>query len=156
METENQNKTLNILSKNFKFNFKINDLKGFKKYKSVAIIGMGGSILGSEAIYNFLGNKIKKKFYFFNDLNLRKSFLFKKKEKLDKILFIVISKSGNTVETLSNFLNLGILKKNSKNIIIISEKNNNSLHLISKKYNLFFIEHKKILEGDFQFYPKSE
>ena len=48
---------------------------------------------------------------------------FKKKENLNKILFLVISKSGNTIETLSNLFSLNIIKKNSKNILIISQKN---------------------------------
>jgi len=144
-----QNKTLNILSQKFKFNFSVDDLKRFKKFKSIAIIGMGGSILGSEAIYKFLGSKIKKKFYFFDDLNTKKNSRFKKKKILKKILFIIISKSGNTIETLSNVLSLKILEKNSKNIIIISEKKNNQLYLVSRKFNLFFIEHKKNIGGRF-------
>ena len=75
---------------------------------------MGGSILGSEAIKNFLQKKIKKKVYFFNNLDLGVILKFKKKENLNKILFLVISKSGNTIETLSNLFSLNIIKKNSK------------------------------------------
>jgi glucose-6-phosphate isomerase len=60
----NSKKTLNILDTKFKFNFKIKDLKKFRKFKTIALVGMGGSILGSEAIYNFLEKKIKKKFIF--------------------------------------------------------------------------------------------
>ena len=60
-EIENSNKTLSVLNKNFKFNFKIQDLKRFKKFKSIIVIGMGGSILGVEAIYSFLEKKNKKK-----------------------------------------------------------------------------------------------
>ena len=36
-------------------------LKKFKKSKKFKIIGMGGSILGTEAIYQFLSDKIKKR-----------------------------------------------------------------------------------------------
>ena len=140
-------KTLNILNKNFKFNFKLSDLKRFKKFQKIALIGMGGSILGTEAIYNFLQKKIKKKIYFFDDLNENKITNFKKRENLSKILFIIISKSGNTVETLSNTFSLKIIKKKAKNVIIISEKKNNFLFLISKKYNLFYVEHKKHIGG---------
>ena len=46
------------LSNKFKFNFKTKDLGKFKKFKTVAIIGMGGSILGSEALYYFLRDNI--------------------------------------------------------------------------------------------------
>ena len=146
-DIDNPTKTLNVLNKNYKFNFKLRDLNKFKKFKKIAIIGMGGSILGTEAIYFFLKDKIKKDIYFFDDLDPKKNLLFKKKEKPSEILFIIISKSGNTVETISNFLSLNIIKKNSKNLIIISERSNNSLFLISKKFNLFYIEHKKNIGG---------
>ena len=63
-DINNPNKTLNILNKNYKFNFKIRDLNKFKKFKTIAIIGMGGSILGAEAIYFFLKIKLKKIFIF--------------------------------------------------------------------------------------------
>ena len=140
-------KTLNILNKNFKFNFKLSDLKRFKKFQKISLIGMGGSILGTEAIYSFLQKKIKKKIYFFDDLDENKITNFKKRENLSKILFIIVSKSGNTVETLSNTFSLNIIKKQAKNVIIISEKKNNFLFLISKKYNLFYVEHRKHIGG---------
>ena len=63
-DVKNSNKTLNVLDKNFKFSFKIEDLKKFKKFKKVAIIGMGGSILGAEAIHNFFNIKSRKNFIF--------------------------------------------------------------------------------------------
>ena len=146
-DIEDTDKTLNVLSSNFNFNFKIKNLKKFKKFKKIALIGMGGSILGAEAIYNFLQTKIKKKIYFFNNLDERKIIDFKKKENQSNVLFIIISKSGNTLETLSNVFLLNILKKKAKNIIIISEKKNNSLFLLSKKFDLFYIEHKKNVGG---------
>ena len=146
-EINSSSKTLNILNKNFKFNFKTEDLQSFKKFRNIALIGMGGSILGSEAIYNFLEKKIKKNFYFFDDLNEKKILNFKKKENLNKVLFLIISKSGNSVETLSNLLILNVLKKNAKNIILITEKKNNLLNSLSKKFNLFLIEHKKYIGG---------
>jgi glucose-6-phosphate isomerase len=146
-DIENTKKTLNVLNEKFKFNFKIKDLKKFKKFKTIAVIGMGGSILGAEAIHGFLKMKIKKKIYFFDDLNSNKITDFKKKEDLKKVLFLIISKSGSTIETLSNTFALDIFKKNSKNIIIISGKKNNFLFFISKKFNLFYIEHKNYIGG---------
>ena len=142
-------KTLNILNNKFKFNFNIKELKKFKKFNTIAIIGMGGSILGTEAIYGFLKKKINKKVYFFNDIQEKKILNLKTNENLSKVLFIIISKSGNTIETLSNALFLKIFKKNSKNIIIISENNNNALYELAKKFNLFYIEHKDYIGGRF-------
>ncbi len=139
-------KTLNLLNK-IKMNFKQKELNRFKNFKKIALIGMGGSILGAEAIYSFLETKIKKKLFFFNDLDEKKILNFKKNENLSKTLFIIISKSGNTLETLSNTLYLNIIKKNAGNVIIISEKKNNSLFLLSKKFNLFYIEHRKNVGG---------
>ena len=141
------NNTLNVLSKNFNYNFKKNEIEKFKKFKKIALVGMGGSILGTEAIYSFLKHKIKKKVYFFSDLDEDKILKIKNKEKLSEILFVIISKSGNTIETLSNILSLNILKKNAKNFIIITEKKNNLLFQLSKKLNLFHVEHKNYIGG---------
>ena len=86
-DIKNTKKTLNVLDKNFKFNFKISDLKKFKKFKSIVIIGIGGSILGAEAIHNFFQSKIKKKIYFLNNLDESKILNLKKKRKFFKNTF---------------------------------------------------------------------
>ncbi len=135
------------LSKKFKFNFKAKDLKKFKKYNRIVLIGMGGSILGSEAIYAFLKKKIKKDFHFFDNLDEDKLSSFKKDYNINQTLFLIISKSGETLETLSNLLAFKIVKKNSKNLIIITEKNDKSLHLLSRKMKFHFVEHKKYIGG---------
>ncbi len=139
--------TFYLFSKNFKLNFKLQDLNKFKKFKTVVIIGMGGSILGSEALYGFLQDKIKKDFLFFNNIDEDKLERLRSKRDLKQILFIVISKSGDTIETLSNLFVLNIIKKNSKNIIIISEKFNNTLYLLSQKMKLYHIEHRNYISG---------
>ena len=141
------NQVINILTERFKLNFKNKDLNKFKKFKTIVIIGMGGSSLGAEAIHQFFINRIKKKVHFLNDLDLEKLLNLKKNLRIKKTLFIVISKSGNTTETLSNLFYLNIIKKNSKNIVIITEKKNSILFNIHKKYNLFFIEHKNFIGG---------
>lgn len=139
--------TYHVLSKKFNFDFKINYLKKYKKFKNIVIVGMGGSVLGSNAIYDFLKHKIKKKVTFFDNLDKEKLSRFKKNNNVSNCLFIIISKSGNTIETLSNLKGFNILKLNAKNIIIITEKRKNILNTIAKKYNLFFIEHKNFLGG---------
>ena len=146
---KNPSHFFHLLNSDYNFNFDIKDLKKFKKFNTIAIIGMGGSILGAKAIYNFLRKKIKKKIYFFDDVNSHNIYSFKKRENTQKVLFLVISKSGNTIETISNLLSLKIIKKGSQNIIIISEKNDNFLNLLSKKLDIFYIEHKKFIGGRF-------
>jgi glucose-6-phosphate isomerase len=154
-DIKNSKKTLNVLDNNLKYNFKIKDLKKFRKFKTIALIGMGGSILGSQAVYNFLEKKIRKKVYFFDNLNEKKILKFKKKENLTKVLFLVISKSGSTIETLINAFTLNIIKKNSTNVILISESDNNILFALSKKFNLFHIEHKKNIGGRYSIFSEA-
>ena len=108
---------------------------------------MGGSILGSEAIHDFLKEKIKKNIYFINNIDETKLLEIKKKINFNKTLFIVISKSGNTIETIANLLYLKILKKNLKNILIISERKDNFLYNLSEKNELFCLEHNSNIGG---------
>ena len=55
---------LNSLTKKFQYSYKKKNIKSFKSYSKVNLIGMGGSIIGAEAIYNFLKHKVNKKFFF--------------------------------------------------------------------------------------------
>ena len=57
---------------------------------------MGGSILGTKAIYDFLKHKIKKNFTFID--NLHHTNFSKDKNFLN----LIVSKSGNTLETIVN------------------------------------------------------
>ena len=146
-DIKDKDKTLNILDDDYKFNFSTKDLIKFRNYKKIVIIGMGGSILGSEAIYFFFKKKIKKKIYFLNNLDEKEITDIKKNIIINKTLFLIISKSGNTLETIANTFFLKILKKNAKNIILISEKKDNIIYSLSKKLNLFHIEHKEFIGG---------
>ena len=127
------NNLFNSYNKNFKLNFSTSDLNKFKKFKTVVVVGMGGSILGSEAIYNFFEKKIKKNYIFLNNIDNQIIQNIKKTKNLNKILFIVISKSGKTVETLSNLISLNILRHKANNLIIISEKKEKSALFNFKK-----------------------
>ena len=133
-------------SKKFKFNFKYSDLKKFNKFKSIILIGMGGSALGAEAIYSMCNDKIKKKFIFFDNLDQTKVDKIKKKINLKNRIFIIISKSGNTIETLIN-TNLFQNNIHSKNTVIITEKKTNSLNIFAKKKKILLVNHKDYIGG---------
>ena len=124
----------------YKNNYKKKVILNLKKYQNVRIIGMGGSILGTESIYDFLGHKIKKNFSFINNLTIRNKNKFSNK----KILNIIVSKSGNTLETISN-VNF-FLKKNEKNIFI-TENKESYLSLIAKKLKSEIIHHNNFIGG---------
>ena len=91
---------------------------------------------------NFFQKKNKKKIYFL--IIYENKLIEQKKKNTSKILFILISKSGNTVETLTNIFGLNIIKNKSKNNIVISEKKNNTLYLMSKNLGLYYIEQKTL------------
>jgi len=116
-------------------------IKLFKIFSKVNLVGMGGSILGAETIYNFLKHKIKKNFYFYNNLNFQSIPKTNKKN-----INIVISKSGNTLETISNFNLLLQKQKNNKNIILCENKKN-FLMLLGKKLKAEIFEHKNYIGG---------
>ena len=138
--------TFNVLSDNFLLDFNKSNLKYFKKYNTIVIIGMGGSILGAKAMYSFLKQKIKKNFLFLDNLDQLKIEQTKKQYNLKKSLFIIISKSGNTIETLIN-CNLLKDKISNKNTIIITEKKKNPLNILAKKKKILHISHKDYLGG---------
>ena len=106
-----QDQVLMSLGKNYKNSFTKKQLNKYKSFSNFRIIAMGGSILGSQTIYDFLKNKIKKNFVFVDNLQSNS----KKKDKKNNVNLIV-SKSGNTIETIAN-TNL-LIKKKDKNIII--------------------------------------
>ena len=70
---------LNSFNENYKYSYKKRILKKYKKFDTINLIGMGGSILGTEAIYDFLNFKIKKKIRFYNNLNSKIDLKSKKK-----------------------------------------------------------------------------
>ncbi len=124
-------------SKNYQNSYTKQDLRKFKNYKSYSIYGMGGSSLGIQAIYDFLRHKIKKNFYFLDNLSDNKKKIVKNKN-----LNIIISKSGNTLETIVN-QNIFSGKKN----IFITENTNNYLRKIALKTRSDIIEHKNYIGG---------
>ncbi len=134
----NSNQIFASLKKNYKDSYDKKLISRLKKFNYFNIIGMGGSILGAKAIYNFLQPKFK---YFkfidnFSEINFQKN----KKKKIT----IVISKSGNTLETISN-LNIH-LKKNEKNIFL-TENKKNYLTLLAKKLKADIISHNNYIGG---------
>ena len=102
---ENKNCIIKSLEKNYKDSFTKSKITKYKKLKNFTVIGMGGSILGTQAIYSFLKHKVKKKFKFIDNLKINKKIFFEKQN-----TNLIVSKSGNTIETIVN-ANIYIKKK---------------------------------------------
>ena len=126
------------LSKNYKDKFNKSFLNKIKKNKNYRLLGMGGSTLGSQAIYQFFENTVKNNFEFIDNLQSKKNFNKKKYTNL------IISKSGNTIETIVN-ANILIKKKDAN--FFITENKKNYLHLLAKQLKADVIEHNNFIGG---------
>ena len=153
LNVKEKNKVLNVLLeilsditeiiKSFSIDYKNSYKKDLliklkKKFSNFKIIGMGGSILGTQAIYDFLKHKIKKTFFFIDNLQNQK----KNDEK--KYANIIVSKSGNTIETIINS-NIH-LKKNNQNIFI-TENNKSYLQILAQKLKSEIVCHNNFIGG---------
>ncbi len=71
--------------------------------ETIAVIGIGGSSLGAKAVYEFLKplNRLSRKLYFFESTDPINISTLLSKIDFKKTHFLIISKSGNTVETFS-------------------------------------------------------
>ena len=138
IDNKSQNQVIKSLSKNYQNSFKKEKLENYRKFKNFRVIGMGGSILGTQSIYDFLKNRIKKNFLFFDNLQN-----YKKKEK-KKFTNLIVSKSGNTIETIVNS-NI-LIKKKEKNIFI-TENKKNYLYLLAEKLKAEIIHHNNFIGG---------
>ena len=125
---------------NYKYSYPKKLILKYKKFSNLRIIGMGGSILGAEAIYDFLKKKIKKKITFVNNLNSNADYFQEKNINLN----LIISKSGNTLETIAN-ANI-LIKDREKNIILTDNKDSYLTNLASK-LKAEIIEHKNYVGG---------
>ena len=136
----NNNSVISSFSKKYKYHFDFKRIKKkYRTFNNVKIFGMGGSILGSEAIYSFLNHKIKKNFLFVNNLKSEKEKFLNK----NKTLNLIISKSGNTLETVAN---LNSEKKNKNNVFIV-ENNKSYLRDLAKKIGDEIIDHSNLIGG---------
>ena len=135
-----QPKLFETLKPNYKYSYSKKIISKYKKFSNIRIIGMGGSVLGTEAIYDFLKNKIKKKFTFINNLNSNADYFKDKNINLN----LIISKSGNTLETIAN---ASTLIKSKDSNIVITENKDSYLADLAKKLKAEILEHKNYVGG---------
>ena len=136
---QENNEVIKSLRKNYKNSYNRKLVNKYNKGLNYRVIGMGGSTLGAQTIYDFLGKKIKKNFSFVDNLQ---SITKANNEK--KITNLVISKSGNTIETIIN-TNL-FLKKKHKNIFI-TENKKSYLYVLAEKLKAEIIDHNNYIGG---------
>jgi len=139
IENSTKKKSLiNSFTKSYSYSFNKNKIIKFKKFEIFKIYGMGGSSLGVKAIYDFVNHKIKKKFYFYDNLGLKN----RVSKTNQKIFNIIISKSGNTLETI---VNDNIFS--SKNKLYITENRDSYLRNLALRLKSEIVEHKNFIGG---------
>ena len=130
--------TIASLGQNFKLNYKKKQFFKYRSIKNIRLIGIGGSILGAKAIFNFLNHKVKKKIEFVDNLSSQL------KKNHSKFLNLIVSKSGNTIETIVN-ANILISKKDQN--IFITENKKNYLYSLAQKLKSEIIHHNNYIGG---------
>ncbi len=126
------------LGNNYNDNFSKKLIKKYNRYKNFKVIGIGGSSLGTQTIYDFLKDKIKKNFFFIDNLNARSN------KTLKNDVNLVVSKSGNTIETI---VNSNILIKRKQKNIFITENKKNYLRTLGEKLKADIINHNNFIGG---------
>ncbi len=138
LQKKNSNyKVIDTFSNNYQFSYNKKKISKFKKYKTITIFGLGGSSLCIKAIYDFLRLKIKKKVYFYDNLDVSVPKIDKKKN-----LDIVISKSGSTLETI---VNENIFSESKK--LFITENKKSYLMKLALELKSEIIEHPNFVGG---------
>ena len=127
------------LRSSYRNNYNSKIFKIFEKKLNFRVIGMGGSSLGAQAIYDFLKKKIKKNFIFVDNLNA-----FENKKEKKNFNNLIISKSGNTTETI---VNANILIKKKDNNLFITEKKKSYLSLLAQKLKAEVVDHNNYIGG---------
>ncbi len=131
----------------------------FKKNKDkIVIFGTGGSNLGAKALHNIILNPdISLEFYDNVDpFNFEKNF---KNIDFDSTGFLVVSKSGKTPETLSQFsclyqkaIEANKVQKFFSNTLIITEFIDSPLFTIAKENKCLLLEHQKEIGGRYSIF----
>ncbi len=128
------------------------DVQKWLQFDHFVIMGTGGASLGGQCIHAISSEEIT----FINNLDantLEKTFA---KLNFRKTGFLCISKSGETLETISQLLliisrlqDTGNETRVSDHIIVITEDKNSSLKQIAVKFGCLCLEHPKTIGGRF-------
>ena len=141
------NEILRSMNSTYKDSVSKKKILEYKKYKLIRLFGMGGSSLGAQSIYDFLKHKIKKIFLFYDNLEISKKDSKINKKKLN----LIISKSGNTLETIST-TNI-LINKNQKNIFVIENKKSYLMNL-ANKLKSEIIHHNNFIGGRYSVFSE--
>ena len=133
----------------------------YQKFKTVFIVGTGGSTLGAQSLYDLLAIKQKNypKLVFLDNIDSKTIRAVLSQYRLEETGVFVVSKSGKTIETISIMLVLieAYRKKmgaesHQKYFAILTAFNNNPLHRYANNHNLTCIPHSEDIGGRFSIF----
>ena len=139
------------------YNLVNNDTSMYKEYAqtvkqtNIVVIGIGGSTLGTYAIYKFLKHSktLSKQLLFLETTDPIDIGSKIENIDLEDTLFIVISKSGTTIETVSIFKYINsLIRCNGTNTLVITE-NDSKLNVYAKKNKIKTFDIPKNVGGRF-------
>ena len=117
-------------------------------------MGTGGSNLGAMALINILNELESKKIKFYDNIDPIQFQNSIQQFDIEKLGIIIISKSGYTLETLSQFsavVEIFQSKKNAKDLLeeclVITENKESPLKQIAKRYNCKILYHHPDIGG---------
>lgn len=134
----------------------LNYQKNFSQshFDTIVLIGMGGSMLGAQAIYKIMDEKIDQsiKVHFVDNLDPYEVNKILKKIIPEKTLIITVSKSGNTPETMANYYLFNDFYKKKKldlseHFLYICDEGSNNLRNEAEKNNGIVFDIPKKLGG---------
>ena len=139
------------------YNLPYQNTTDIKKYaqsitkKNIVVLGIGGSSLGARAIYEFLlpSNNYHKDLLFLETVDPLKINYCLKRVDLNDAQFVVISKSGNTIETISIFKYLNSLVEIDRNNCTIVSEADSTLTKFADDNQIKFFDLAKDVGGRF-------
>jgi glucose-6-phosphate isomerase len=95
-----------------------------KSFQDIVILGIGGSALGTKFLQESLGKSNSPSLHVLDNIDPNLITDLEPKIDYEKTLFIVISKSGETIETISQYK---YFQEKTKNFVIITDPQNSPL-----------------------------
>ena len=144
----NNKKKLVIIKKTARF---------LTNFKNIIFLGTGGSSLGGKTLHALSRFKNKKNLFFLDNVDPETNQSIVDLIEPCNTAIVVISKSGETIETLCQyfFFSTFFKKKNidlRNKVVVITEKKPSTLKLIQEEENYTFIEHDYRIGGRYSIF----
>ncbi len=145
-----------LLNKDYSKIFSV--VKKLKKFDHVLFLGTGGSSLGGKTLVSIYGNQFinltKPNIYFLENIDSIQITNLLKAINLKRTACVVISKSGETIETISQyfFVENTFRKKRietKERFFVITEEKRSTLKKIQESNDFLFLPHPKSVGGRF-------